>query len=64
MTEELTRLILTHGRPVKDEEWDRDWRDYDWDHEGNGCSGWQKTAHEAVYNDRPSRLSITFNFDE
>ncbi len=42
-SDELTRLILATGSPCKDEDWDGEWRDYDWDHEGNGCSGWQET---------------------
>lgn len=45
---EIKGLVLEHGRPVKDEDWDEDWRDFDWDHSGNGCTGWQETAQSEV----------------
>lgn len=45
---EIADLVLTMGRPVKDEEWGDDWRDFDWDHEGNGCSGWQQTGQSEL----------------
>lgn len=47
---EVVGLVLEHGRPVKDEEWagEDDWRDFDWDHLGNGCLGWQETEQSEV----------------
>lgn len=47
-TAEIARLLLEYGRPVKDEEWDGEWRDYDWDHPLNGCEGWQETGQSEV----------------
>ena len=49
-TEEIARLILECGRPVKDEDWgsEGEWRDFDWDHAGAGCSGWQETGHSEI----------------
>lgn len=48
MIEELTRLLLEHGRPAKDEEWDGEWRDFDWDHAGAGCPGWAATEQSEL----------------
>lgn len=45
---EIKSLLLEHGRPVKDEDWGDDWRDYDWDHAGNGCEGWKETAQSEI----------------
>ncbi|QFG12115.1 Hypothetical Protein OBI_RACECAR_270 [Arthrobacter phage Racecar] len=45
---EVKALLLECGRPVKDEESGDDWRDYDWDHWGNGCPGWQETGQSEV----------------
>lgn len=45
---EIKALVLECGRPVKDEDWDGEWRDYDWDHAGNGCAGWQETDQSEV----------------
>lgn len=47
--DEIKAHVLGHGRPVKDEEWvDGEWRDFDWDHAGAGCSGWQETGQSEV----------------
>ena len=48
MIVELKSLLLECGRPVKDEEWGDDWRDYDWDHAEAGCSGWKETAQSEI----------------
>lgn len=49
MNAELASLLLEHGRPVKDEEWvGGEWRDFDWDHVGAGCSGWSVTGQSQV----------------
>jgi hypothetical protein len=45
---EIKGLVLAHGRPVKDEDWGDDWRDYDWDHSGNGCAGWEETSQSEI----------------
>jgi hypothetical protein len=46
---DIKALLLEHGRPLKDEDFvGDDWRDYDWDHEGNGCPGWQETDQSEV----------------
>jgi hypothetical protein len=45
---EIARLVLWAGRPVKDEDWDGDWRDFDWDHSEAGCAGWQETGQSEV----------------
>lgn len=45
---EIRALILEHGRPVKDEDFCEDWRDFDWDHEGAGCPGWEATGLSEV----------------
>lgn len=44
----LKSLILECGRPVKDDGWGDDWRDYEWDHAGNGCPGWQATEQSEM----------------
>lgn len=44
----LKSLLLECGRPVKDEDWGDDWRDYDWDHPLNGCEGWTETAQSEI----------------
>jgi len=45
---EVTKLLLESGTPVKDEDWGDDWRDFDWDHAGAGCSGWQETGQSEL----------------
>jgi len=45
---EIRSLVLECGRPVKDEDWDGEWRDYDWDHAGAGCAGWQETGQSEL----------------
>lgn len=45
---EIRRHVLEQGVPVKDEEWDVDWRDYDWDHVANGCPGWSATGQSEL----------------
>lgn len=49
MSSEILGLLLEHGRPVKDEGIvGDDWRDYDWDHDGNGCPGWAVTKQSEI----------------
>lgn len=45
---EITGLLLECGRPVKDEDWEGGWRDFDWDHFWNGCPGWSMTDRSEV----------------
>lgn len=45
---EIKALVLECGRPVKDEDWNGEWRDFDWDHAGAGCAGWQETGQSEV----------------
>jgi hypothetical protein len=45
---EIKGLLLECGRPVKDEDWEDDWRDYDWCHSLSGCEGWQETEQSEV----------------
>jgi hypothetical protein len=46
---EIRRHVLEQGVPVKDElVKGEDWRDYDWDHSGNGCPGWSETGQSEL----------------
>lgn len=41
-------LLLECGRPVKDEDFRDDWRDFDWPHSERGCPGWQMTGQSEL----------------